>query len=115
MTSDTSRKIPKPLEIDLRGKTVEEVVKLLQENGFHSWSDDVTELYDGRTFLCERRDPKYPVYVVWICPEEADLLTVTIFDGKTMKVPSYRNLHFYTPTDKEPGGWGIENTGYLMK
>jgi hypothetical protein len=106
---------PRPLEIDLRGKTVAEVVKILEDNGFTVRTSDVTDLYQSKS-LDERKDhPHSAVYVIWIKAEERDLLTVTIFNGETKKVPADNNLHFFTAVGEEPEAWGLSNTGHLMK
>jgi hypothetical protein len=108
---------PRPLEIDLRGKTVEEVMEILQDNGFTVRSSDITDIYDSReTVLSKQEVHGSKVYAIWLKSEERHLLTVIPFHGEKVQVPADHNLHLFAPSDKNPEwAWGVANTGHYMK
>lgn len=73
-----------PLEIDLRGKSLDEVMQLLKKNGFSVSSTNIS-LWEG----C----PGPATQVVWIEDEESSLLTVVIFNGRIITLKPGMNLH----------------------
>jgi len=106
-----------PLEIDLRGKTLDEVMTMLQDGGFSVSSADITDIYDSReTVLSGKEVLGSKVYVIWLKPEERHLLTVIPFHGAKVQVSADHNLHLFAPSENNPEwAWGVANTGYYMK
>lgn len=103
------------LDLDLRGKSLEEVTKILQDNGFKVTSSK-TSMWDDREIYLGQRPPGSvgpPVHVVWIDVDEAHLLTVTIFNGKKITLTSRHDLHLFDRPPDYPTGqdWSAIPTG----
>jgi len=105
----------RPLKIDLRGKTLEEVVKTLCANGY-SVSASETRMWEWHDKA--KYGPDYvspPVHVVWMKWQEAANLTCTIFDGKEVTLKPGHDLHLM---DRPPGqtgqDWCVVKSGHIM-
>ena len=91
------------LEIDLRGKSLDEVMQQLKKNGFSASS----------TKISMWSKPSAPTtHVVWIEDDESHLLSVTIFNGMRVTLNPGMNLHFAgRPEGLLPGqDWFVART-----
>lgn len=73
-----------PTEIDLRGKSLDEVIQLLKKNGFSASATNLSLWEDS---------PGPATQVVWIEDDESSLLTVVIFNGSIVTLEPGMNLH----------------------
>ena len=105
----------KLLEIDLRGRSLEEIMKLLQESGF-TVSSDKTTMWDQRDkvlYGSEKSGP--PVHVVWMDNKECSLLTVTIFNGKKVRLEPGDDLHLFDRPEGQQGqDWSVVRSLHVM-
>ena len=105
------------LDLDLRGKSLEEVTKILRDNGFKI-AVSQSSMWDDREIFLKQRPPGWvgpPVHVVWIDVDEAHLLTVTIFNGKKITLTARHDLHLFDRPPGEPPGqdWSAIPTGMI--
>jgi len=90
---------PSALHIDLRGKSLEEVMGLLTNSGFRVLSVK-TDMWDTRErILHGRTEDGPPVHVIWMDNAEAPLLTVIIFNGKEINLKPGMDLHLFNRPD----------------
>ena len=107
----------KKLDIDLTGKTLEEVLKILQDNDY-SVSARQTTMWDVRAAaLSGKKESWPPVHIIWIKDEESPLLTVTIFNGEKVTLKPGMDLHLFTRAPDDPPGedWAAVNTLNFMR
>ena len=107
----------KPLEIDLRGKSLGEVMKLLQDNGF-TVSSTKTSMWDDREkILYGRKEDGPPVHIIWMKDDECPLLTITIFNGKKKILEPGYDLHLFDRPPDQPKGqdWSAIYTLNVMR
>ncbi len=104
-----------PLHIDLRGKSVEEVVEILNQNNYRiPLIFDATA--DWRQFSILNRDPEQyqntTITGIMIKEEDAPGLTVIVYDGSEHTLRPGHDLHLF---DGEHNGWGWVRGSYLTK
>ena len=73
-----------PTDIDLRGKSLDEVIQALRKNGFSVCSTKIS-MWNS----C----PGPAMHVVWIEDDESHLLTVVILNNKIVVLEPGVNLH----------------------
>lgn len=102
----------RPLEIDLRGKSFDEVAELLERSGFSIHRSDVTHYWDAHKKVADA-----PVRAIFIEDDGAPELTVTIFDGKKITRKPGEDLHLFDrPPGRQPGqDWSVVHTLNLMR
>ena len=107
----------KPLEIDLQGKSLEEVMKMLQDNGFIVTTADISTTWDSRDKALGGKEKGPPVHVIWIKDDEAPLLTVTIFNGRKKTLEPGYDLHLFDRPPDQPKGqdWSTLYTLNIMR
>ena len=105
---------PRPLTIDLRGKTPDEVVEILIDNGFGDIQCVETGGWKNRSILHipTEEDKERVVHLIQIKEDEASNLTVISFSGKVHVLRPGHDLHFFEGPN---GGWGWARTSYLFK
>lgn len=97
---------PQSLELDLSGKTLDEVVQILKKHGF-TVSAQRTDLFDERErILYNRKENGSPVHVVSIPEDEAPFLTVTIFTGSRKVLKKGDDLYLFDRPAGHPLGPG---------
>lgn len=109
----------KPLKIDLRGKSLEEVAKLLRDNGFKV-SVSLTDMWDKFEIANGAREEGYvgpPVHVIWIDAKEAPSLTVINYKGEYFTLSSGFDLHLFDRPPTGPAGqdWQVIRTLTVLK
>ncbi len=99
------------LEIDLRGKSLDEVVQLLRKSGFSASSTEIS-LWSNCEKAARGEPPGPAVRVVWIEDDEENLLTVTAFDAKVTTLKPGLHLHLADrPEGLLPGqDWFVADT-----
>lgn len=98
------------LTLDLRGKTPDEVVDILTENGYSGvrhYESDVEKNPSRFNPDPSERDKTRVVICVTIKDEEAPNLTVVAYDGKAHNLCPGHELYLY---DEPDGGWGWART-----
>ncbi len=102
------------LEVDLRGKTFEEVVKTLKPGGFVSRVSDATDMWRKYEEFWHGKSSGSPVQMIWINQANAHLLTVTIFNGKTLVLDNDHDLHLFDCAGGE-AKWSAIRTIRIMQ
>jgi hypothetical protein len=107
----------KKLEIDLTGKTLDEVVQTLKAHGYNVTSSRTTMYDEQDRALRGKKEPGLPVHVVWMCnvsDDECKLLTVKIFNGKNVTLEPGQDLHLF---DNENSGqdWSVVRSMNVMR
>jgi hypothetical protein len=104
-----------PCKIDLRGKSLEEVVETLRANGYSVSASETRmwELHDKQHYGPDYVSPA--VHVVWMKWQEAASLTCTIYNGKEVTLKPGHDLHLM---DRPPGqtgqDWCVVTSGHIM-
>lgn len=108
--SQSAKESPQRLRIDLRGKTMEEVVAALKEGGYCNIRYERTDAYEHDSIF----GPALPgvVYCIAIEDSEAPNLTVVPTSGREHCLRPGHDLYFH---EGEKGGWGWARTSYLYK
>ncbi|WP_075995557.1 hypothetical protein [Salaquimonas pukyongi] len=101
----------KPFEIDLRGLSPEKVVEELTAAEFSEVNAHDTDVYTWESVCCAEPFSDR-VVCVSIKDEEADRLTVTVFDGTKHTLRAGQDLYWF---DKKEGGWGYARTSYFYR
>ncbi len=108
----------KALKLDLRGKTPDEVVTILQEHGYSNVRHRPEKGWGLRSifnFNPSPEDKKQIVRCVPIKDSEAPNLTVVVHDGREHTLQPGHDLHFFEPIGDKKGGWGWARTSLLYK
>ncbi len=103
--------MPEPLEIDLRGKSLGDVVQLLRKNGFPASSTEISLWTNCKK--AARGEPLGPaVHVVWIDDDKSHLLTVTALNAVVTTLKPGLHLHLADrPEGLLPGqDWFVADT-----
>ncbi|CAN5152637.1 hypothetical protein BH11PAT3_BH11PAT3_0730 [soil metagenome] len=95
----------RPLKVDLRGKTPDEVVSLLTESGFTDVIKSVSDDFKHNSLIhrTSELDQKREVWKVTIDSAQAPSLTVIIHNGSEHALQPGHDLYFF---EGEEGGWG---------
>lgn len=106
------------LKIDLRGKTPDEVVAILQEYGYRNISHRIERGWGERSIFNLNPTPEDKEQIVRCIPidyDEAHKLTVVLPDGTEHTFRPGHDLHFFEQYGDRRGGWGWARTSYLYK
>jgi hypothetical protein len=110
------RSAVKPLKLDLRGKTPDEVVAILVESGYSDIRQRKTDAWKHPSMFNlqpTEEDQTQIVRCIEIKGDEASNLTIIPYNGKEHKLDPGQDLYFFEgPVE---GGWGWARTSYLYK
>ncbi len=106
------------IKIDLRDMTPDEVVAILQENGFHDVSHALEPGW-GEVSIFNlhptQADRDQVVRRIAIQGVEAPLLTVVVHDGSEHTLEPGHDLHYFEQCGDRLAGWGWARTSYLYR
>lgn len=106
------------IKIDLRDMTPDEVVAILQENGFQNVSHALEPGW-GEVSIFNlqptQADRDQVVRRIAIQEVEAPLLTVVVHDGSEHTLKPGHDLRYFEQHGDRQAGWGWARTSYLYK
>ncbi len=110
--------VARRLHLDLRGKTKEEVLKILREHGYRVSLRQETEY--GKPNIInldptseDKEDVIWCIHLNW---RDAHNLSIITERGDEHVLRGGQNPCFWEPVPgKRPGGWGWLNTDYIGK
>jgi hypothetical protein len=97
--SKTERGIVRPLEIDLRGKSFEELLQQIRESGYVAVASQARVL--DKQSATQEEDKQLSIHLLWVNSKKSANITVVDFTGSELVLEPEAALCFFSDSESQ--------------